>query len=110
MNAMKSAAVFFVVALFLPVIDAEDHHSSCSLCKVPSMKQFLNDVVSCLKPECKSVSARGATATCPEGYIAHSCSCGMACGSWDIPQETTCHCQCANIDWTAAVCCRTVVK
>uniref|UniRef100_A0A8D0G8U0 Uncharacterized protein n=1 Tax=Sphenodon punctatus TaxID=8508 RepID=A0A8D0G8U0_SPHPU len=38
--------------------------------------------------------------------IVTGCACGMACGSWDIRAETTCHCQCSNIDWTSARCCK----
>uniref|UniRef100_A0A2K6GGR9 Resistin n=1 Tax=Propithecus coquereli TaxID=379532 RepID=A0A2K6GGR9_PROCO len=34
------------------------------------------------------------------------CTCGSACGSWDVRAETTCHCQCAGMDWTGARCCR----
>ncbi|XP_044129550.1 uncharacterized protein LOC122922861 isoform X1 [Bufo gargarizans] len=40
------------------------------------------------------------------GYMAASCSCGMGCGSWDIQGTNKCHCQCGNMDWTTAVCCR----
>ncbi|XP_042307133.1 resistin [Sceloporus undulatus] len=58
---------------------------------------------------CTSVSARGADVTCPLGYKATGCACGMACGSWDIRGDNQCHCQCANIDWTAARCCKVVV-
>ncbi|CAM9645292.1 unnamed protein product [Lampetra fluviatilis] len=55
---------------------------------------------------CRNVSSRGATASCPTGHIAVSCACGMACGSWDIPNDSTCHCQCGGIDWTSARCCQ----
>ncbi|XP_061405029.1 EMI domain-containing protein 1-like isoform X1 [Lethenteron reissneri] len=55
---------------------------------------------------CINVSSRGATASCPTGHIAVSCSCGSACGSWDIPNDSTCHCQCGGIDWTSARCCQ----
>uniref|UniRef100_A0A8C4XHZ9 Resistin n=1 Tax=Erpetoichthys calabaricus TaxID=27687 RepID=A0A8C4XHZ9_ERPCA len=34
------------------------------------------------------------------------CACGYGCGSWDIQNEMTCHCQCANMDWTTARCCK----
>uniref|UniRef100_A0A2K6Q779 Resistin n=1 Tax=Rhinopithecus roxellana TaxID=61622 RepID=A0A2K6Q779_RHIRO len=43
--------------------------------------------------ECQSVTSRGDLATCPRG-------------SWDVRAETTCHCQCAGMDWTGARCCR----
>lgn len=39
------------------------------------------------------------------GLAVTSCSCGSACGSWDVREGTICHCQCAGIDWTAARCC-----
>ncbi|ELV09981.1 Resistin [Tupaia chinensis] len=35
-----------------------------------------------------------------------ACTCGSACGSGDVRAETTCHCQCAGMDWTGARCCR----
>ncbi|XP_032094919.1 resistin-like [Thamnophis elegans] len=55
---------------------------------------------------CQDVSGQGAFASCPSGFIPTSCSCGMACGSWDIRQNSVCHCQCARIDWTSARCCK----
>ncbi|XP_077832448.1 resistin isoform X1 [Macaca mulatta] len=70
--------------------------------------------------ECQSVTSRGDLATCPRasqlrvqaplfraaGFAVTSCTCGSACGSWDVRAETTCHCQCAGMDWTGARCCR----
>ncbi|CAM4679432.1 unnamed protein product [Caretta caretta] len=38
------------------------------------------------------------------GYKPTGCACGMGCGSWDIRTDSTCHCQCAGIDWTATRC------
>uniref|UniRef100_A0A8C4TIG6 Uncharacterized protein n=1 Tax=Erpetoichthys calabaricus TaxID=27687 RepID=A0A8C4TIG6_ERPCA len=35
-----------------------------------------------------------------------NCSCGNGCASWDIESKKTCHCQCANQDWTSARCCK----
>eukprot|EP00071_Canis_lupus_P011987 XP_005632994.1 resistin isoform X1 [Canis lupus familiaris] len=55
---------------------------------------------------CQSVTSRGDLATCPAGFAVTACACGSACGSWDVRVETTCHCQCAGMDWTAARCCR----
>ncbi|CAM5169234.1 unnamed protein product, partial [Eretmochelys imbricata] len=40
------------------------------------------------------------------GYKPTGCAYGMGCGSWDIRTDSTCHCQCAGIDWTAARCCK----
>ncbi|XP_028635661.1 resistin [Grammomys surdaster] len=54
---------------------------------------------------CWTVSSRGKLSSCPEGAAVMSCSCGSACGSWDVREGTMCHCQCGSIDWTAARCC-----
>ncbi|MBN3291364.1 RETN protein, partial [Polypterus senegalus] len=59
---------------------------------------------------CTSISLSGSYATCPSDYLPVSCSCGKACGSWDIQNEKTCHCQCANQDWTSARCCKIGIK
>ncbi|XP_046952116.1 resistin isoform X2 [Lynx rufus] len=73
---------------------------------------------------CRTVTSRGDLATCPlgeyrsplsrlslpplspAGFAVTACTCGSACGSWDVRAETTCHCQCAGMDWTGARCCR----
>ncbi|ELK08093.1 resistin [Pteropus alecto] len=55
---------------------------------------------------CRSVTSRGDLVTCPTGFVVTGCTCGSACGSWDVRAERTCHCQCAGIDWTGARCCR----
>ncbi|XP_078513563.1 resistin [Lissotriton helveticus] len=85
---MKSS-IFLGVVLLLPGFLAALY--------VPGRKVF-----------CTEVTARGALATCPQGYTPFACSCGMACGSWDIRYHTTCHCQCARIDWTNAHCCKVI--
>ncbi|XP_044129551.1 uncharacterized protein LOC122922861 isoform X2 [Bufo gargarizans] len=58
----------------------------------------------------RSTTVKPVTATATRdssnGYMAASCSCGMGCGSWDIQGTNKCHCQCGNMDWTTAVCCR----
>ncbi|XP_040606306.1 resistin-like alpha [Mesocricetus auratus] len=56
-------------------------------------------------PSCTSVKAMGRLASCPTGMIATGCSCGFACGSWNIQNENICHCLCPITDWTAARCC-----
>ncbi|CAO2631795.1 Resistin-like alpha [Lemmus lemmus] len=38
--------------------------------------------------------------------IATGCSCGFACGSWNVQNENICHCLCPIIDWTIARCCQ----
>ncbi|XP_040606669.1 resistin-like alpha isoform X2 [Mesocricetus auratus] len=55
---------------------------------------------------CTSVKAMGTLASCPTGMTATGCSCGFACGSWNVQNENVCHCLCPVIDWTAARCCK----
>ncbi|XP_030045014.1 resistin-like [Microcaecilia unicolor] len=82
----------------------------CTISDILSLESFCRSAVSTdlTKPQitCTTISAKGAYATCPSDHIPTSCSCGMACGSWDVQNELMCHCQCNNIDWTAARCCR----
>uniref|UniRef100_A0A8C2MW15 Resistin n=1 Tax=Cricetulus griseus TaxID=10029 RepID=A0A8C2MW15_CRIGR len=70
-----------------------------------SFRSLLSEAVMNIGLRCRTVSSRGGLASCPEGLAVTSCSCGFACGSWDVREGTTCHCQCAGIDWTAARCC-----
>ncbi|NP_001372655.1 resistin isoform b precursor [Homo sapiens] len=103
--------------------------SSKTLC---SMEEAINEriqevagslifrAISSIGLECQSVTSRGDLATCPRasqlrvhapvfraaGFAVTGCTCGSACGSWDVRAETTCHCQCAGMDWTGARCCR----
>ncbi|XP_057565184.1 resistin [Hippopotamus amphibius kiboko] len=86
-----------------------------SLCPVDNaISDKIREVTSSLIPEtrrnigleCWSVTSRGDLVTCPSGFAVTACTCGSACGSWDVRTETTCHCQCANMDWTGARCCR----
>ncbi|XP_075798863.1 resistin-like beta [Microtus pennsylvanicus] len=60
------------------------------------------------KLSCMSVSASGRWASCPAGMAVTGCACGYGCGSWDVQNGITCHCQCAGMDWTAARCCQLV--
>nr|XP_004479615.2 resistin-like beta isoform X1 [Dasypus novemcinctus] len=57
------------------------------------------------KLSCFSVKNTGRLSSCPAGTTVTGCSCGYACGSWDVRGENTCHCQCAVMDWTTARCC-----
>ncbi|XP_053304972.1 resistin-like [Spea bombifrons] len=59
---------------------------------------------------CTDVKQSGSFATCPGGFTPTGCACGMACGSWDIQSQTTCHCQCRIMDWTTARCCKVAAK
>ncbi|EDL74954.1 resistin [Rattus norvegicus] len=87
---------------------------SMSLCPMDeAISKKINQDFSSLLPaamkntvlHCWSVSSRGRLASCPEGTTVTSCSCGSGCGSWDVREDTMCHCQCGSIDWTAARCC-----
>uniref|UniRef100_A0A8C8UJC9 Resistin-like beta n=1 Tax=Peromyscus maniculatus bairdii TaxID=230844 RepID=A0A8C8UJC9_PERMB len=40
------------------------------------------------------------------GMAVTGCACGYGCGSWDIQNGNTCHCQCSVLDWTTARCCK----
>ncbi|XP_035299243.1 resistin-like gamma isoform X2 [Cricetulus griseus] len=55
---------------------------------------------------CTSVKAMGTLASCPSGMTVTGCSCGFACGSWNVQNENVCHCLCPIIDWTIARCCK----
>ncbi|CAH6792390.1 Retnla [Phodopus roborovskii] len=55
---------------------------------------------------CTSVKAMGTLASCPNGMTVTGCSCGFACGSWNVQNDNVCHCLCPVIDWTAARCCK----
>ncbi|KAL1773352.1 resistin [Sigmodon hispidus] len=108
---MKNLLVLLLFLLF-PVLGMLG--SSKSLCFVDevidrkikqSFSFLLSEAVTNIGLKCRTVSSRGELASCPEGLSVTSCSCGSACGSWDVREGTTCHCQCAGIDWTAARCC-----
>ncbi|XP_053154609.1 resistin [Hemicordylus capensis] len=99
--------------LFAVLISAHYTRAQCCLIdnaidlKVKELTKSIEaSLVSKLQMICTDVSSRGALVTCPSGYVATGCSCGSACGSWDIRSNTICHCQCANIDWTSARCCK----
>ncbi|CAO2631792.1 Resistin-like gamma, partial [Lemmus lemmus] len=55
---------------------------------------------------CTSVTATGTLASCPAGMAVTGCACGYGCGSWDVQNGNTCHCQCKGMDWTTARCCQ----
>ncbi|XP_026551869.1 resistin [Pseudonaja textilis] len=107
---MKKLFIFllFTVLLF-------EKYANSQTCEIDNVielktKKIINSSVpsylSKLQLVCQNVSARGAFVACPSGFLPTSCACGMACGSWDIRQDLICHCQCANIDWTSARCCK----
>ncbi|XP_077334763.1 resistin-like [Lithobates pipiens] len=94
----------YVLALLLLLGLVNGHDVPCNMEK--AIKNTVNQY--CQRPtlECTSMTSPGSEVSCPSGYVATSCSCGMGCGSWDIKSSSQCHCQCGNMDWTAAVCCR----
>ncbi|XP_063788859.1 resistin-like [Pseudophryne corroboree] len=99
-----------LVALFLVSAVTHGSPTGCDPNEMHSLDTYINSAITKIlnnaKVTCINVVTRGALATCPDSYTPTSCSCGMACGSWDIRSDTTCHCQCAIIDWTSARCCK----
>ncbi|XP_039107537.1 resistin [Hyaena hyaena] len=74
--------------------------------KVHDASHAILETLRTLGLSCRTVTSRGDLATCPSGFAVTACTCGSSCGSWDVRAETTCHCQCAGMDWTGARCCR----
>nr|XP_056722855.1 resistin-like [Euleptes europaea] len=111
---MMKVAIFLLFAVLIPsqYTRAQSCTQSCTVDNVinlmikSSTEALVTSVLSKLDITCTSVNSRGANVSCPSGYKATSCACGMACGSWDIRGNTACHCQCQNIDWTSAQCCK----
>jgi hypothetical protein len=63
----------------------------------------LNNRINSVKISCYGTSNKGRYVSCNPGYTAVSCSCGSACGSWNIEGTGTCHCQCG--EWAEVECC-----
>ncbi|XP_034649127.1 resistin isoform X3 [Trachemys scripta elegans] len=103
------AAVFLLLALKVPACHTG---AQCNIDNMVDLKvqaavsSIVSSTLAKAKLLCQDVSARGALVSCPTGYKPMCCACGMGCGSWDIRTNSTCHCQCGNIDWTAARCCK----
>ncbi|EDM11109.1 rCG52958 [Rattus norvegicus] len=55
---------------------------------------------------CTNVKSMSKWASCPAGMTATGCSCGFACGSWEIQNENICNCLCLIVDWAYARCCQ----
>ncbi|XP_007532903.1 resistin [Erinaceus europaeus] len=98
-----------LLVLLLVLVDGE---SLCPMDEAISQKvqeattSLTQQAMSKLVLNCRTVVSRGHLATCPAGFEVTGCTCGSACGSWDVRADTTCHCQCAGMDWTGARCCR----
>ncbi|XP_041097899.1 resistin-like [Polyodon spathula] len=103
---MRVVVLLAVIAMFCAA-DAQ----TCALDNLMSSltQSVASSVLQRVTLVCINVSARGSLVNCPRGYKPTCCSCGNACGSWDIRNDQTCHCQCANQDWTSARCCRIAV-
>ncbi|XP_025048556.1 resistin isoform X2 [Alligator sinensis] len=107
------ALLLMLLPLLLPTVVAQ---SECPLDSVVNLKIQAALAGCCSTPQepavnsaelvCTDVNARGSLVSCPSGFKATACACGMGCGSWDIRSDTSCHCQCQGIDWTSARCCR----
>ncbi|XP_039215480.1 resistin [Crotalus tigris] len=107
---MKKLFIFLLFTLLL-----SEKYANAQTCEIDSVIELktknliasaVSSALSKMQLTCQSVSGQGAFAVCPSGFIPTSCACGMACGSWDIRQNSVCHCQCARIDWTSAQCCK----
>ncbi|KAM5125677.1 resistin-like beta [Mantella aurantiaca] len=96
--------------LYAVTVDSSSCPGECCMSDVISLTNLMKSMASTIlensKIVCTDVMQRGALASCPTDYTPTGCSCGMGCGSWDIRTENSCHCQCANIDWTSARCCK----
>uniref|UniRef100_A0A8C5QHM0 Resistin-like beta n=1 Tax=Leptobrachium leishanense TaxID=445787 RepID=A0A8C5QHM0_9ANUR len=109
---MKVTGIIIIISL--GSVLTSGYNNECCLSDLVSMdnllKSLADKIAGKIKLACFDVHEKTDTATCPEGSTPSSCTCGMACGSWDIRSGTTCHCQCENMDWTTARCCKTAVK
>ncbi|XP_057621905.1 resistin-like beta [Chionomys nivalis] len=79
--------------------------------KDSSVNKKIQEALNSRKPKklsCISVQTSGRWASCPAGMAVTGCACGNGCGSWDVQNGITCHCQCAGMDWTTARCCQLV--
>ncbi|XP_051005977.1 resistin-like beta isoform X2 [Acomys russatus] len=103
---MKSTMCFLLISIFLLqlMIPVNTQHSLDTL--VNEMIKENMSSTETKKLSCTSVKSEGRLATCPAGMAVTGCACGYGCGSWDIRNGNTCHCQCSVMDWTTARCCR----
>ncbi|KAL6089439.1 hypothetical protein STEG23_002082 [Scotinomys teguina] len=102
---MKTATlliIIFLLQLMIPV-NAEETFDSLLEKKI---KKILSEGKCPSTVSCTSVTTKGRLASCPAGMSVTGCACGYGCGSWDIRNENTCHCQCSVMDWTTARCCK----
>nr|Q99P86.1 RecName: Full=Resistin-like beta; AltName: Full=Cysteine-rich secreted protein A12-beta; AltName: Full=Cysteine-rich secreted protein FIZZ2; AltName: Full=RELMbeta; Flags: Precursor [Mus musculus]AAG59826.1 resistin-like molecule beta [Mus musculus]AAH22650.1 Resistin like beta [Mus musculus] len=96
--------LFILVSLFPLIVPGNAQCSFESL-----VDQRIKEALSRQEPKtisCTSVTSSGRLASCPAGMVVTGCACGYGCGSWDIRNGNTCHCQCSVMDWASARCCR----
>ncbi|KAM3846945.1 resistin [Vipera latastei] len=105
---MKKLFILFTLLL-------SEKYANTQTCEIDSVIELktkniiasaVSSALSKIQLGCQDVFGQGAFAACPSGFLPTACSCGMGCGSWDIRQNSVCHCQCAGIDWTSARCCK----
>nr|AAM46861.1 XCP3 protein [Mus musculus]AAZ82036.1 resistin-like molecule beta precursor [Mus musculus] len=105
---MKPTLCFlFILVSLLPLI--VPGNAQCSFESL--VDQRIKEALSRQEPKtisCTSVTSSGRLASCPAGMVVTGCACGYGCGSWDIRNGNTCHCQCSVMDWASARCCRMV--
>uniref|UniRef100_A0A8C8YTV7 Resistin like beta n=1 Tax=Prolemur simus TaxID=1328070 RepID=A0A8C8YTV7_PROSS len=104
-----SACLLILIPLLQLVIPGS---TQCSLDSVveKKIKDVLNGLecnpsATAKKLVCTSITNSGKLSSCPAEMSVTGCACGYACGSWDVRNENTCHCQCSVVDWTTARCC-----
>ncbi|XP_051046928.1 resistin-like gamma [Phodopus roborovskii] len=110
-NRMKTTtcSLLIIISLLQLMVTVNTEDSLVSF--LQKLKQLLNHHDVSHSPvtntlSCTSVKAMGTLASCPTGMTVTGCSCGFACGSWNVQNENVCHCLCPIIDWTAARCCK----
>nr|XP_004664029.1 resistin-like beta [Jaculus jaculus] len=106
---MKPTICFLLI--FISVLQLmSPGNAQCSLDYVVDTK--IKDAISRIGVKkniaCISVKNSGSLASCPAGMVVTGCACGYGCGSWDVQNGNTCHCQCSGMDWTTARCCHLV--
>nr|XP_034371420.1 resistin-like beta isoform X2 [Arvicanthis niloticus] len=111
---MKPTLCFlFILISLLQLMVPGNTQSTLDSLVDQKIKKALSNQDNCASPvtktfSCTSVKASGRLASCPTGMAVTGCACGYGCGSWDIQNGNTCHCQCSVMDWATARCCQLV--
>ncbi|XP_026532731.1 resistin-like [Notechis scutatus] len=89
---MKKIFIYLLFSVLL-----SEKYANTQTCEIDSVielktKKLIDSAVSSYLPNpqlvCQNVDARGAFVACPSDFLLTSCACGMACGSWDIRQNS----------------------